>query len=87
MSRPGAVLVACQPTRGIDLASTGFVHRRLRDFCDRGGSVLLFSADLDEVLSLSDRVAVIYRGRLSPPAGRAELDLEALGRAMVGVAG
>ena len=47
--------------------------------------VLLISADLDEVLELSDRIAVIYRGRLTAPVGREALDLESLGRAMVGV--
>ncbi len=86
MSRGRSVLVACQPTRGIDLVSTAFLHQMLREFRERGGSVLLFSADLDEILALSDRVAVIYRGRLGEMVPRAELDLASVGRAMVGVA-
>jgi simple sugar transport system ATP-binding protein len=85
MSRGRALIVACQPTRGIDIASTDFLHERLREFRAGGGSVLLVSADLDEILALSDRVAVIYRGRLGPAVPRAGADLEALGRAMVGV--
>ena len=81
-----AVLVASQPTRGIDLASTRFLHDLLRDLRRRGGGVILISADLDEILELSDRVAVLYRGTLSGPWPRAEVDTARLGRAMVGVA-
>ncbi len=85
LARGRRLLVANQPTRGIDIASTAFVHAVLRDFRSTGGSVVLISADLDEILALADRVAVIYRGRLGPAAPRADLDLEALGRAMVGL--
>jgi len=85
LSRRRDVLVAAQPTRGVDLASTDFLHGVLRRFRDEGGSVLLVSADLDEILALSDRVAVLYRGRLSPPQQRDALDLARLGRAMMGL--
>jgi simple sugar transport system ATP-binding protein len=85
MSRGRGLIVACQPTRGIDIASTAFLHERLREFRAGGGSVLLVSADLDEILALADRVAVIYRGRLGPAVPRTRADLETLGRAMVGV--
>jgi general nucleoside transport system ATP-binding protein len=84
--RGRGLLVANQPTRGIDITSTAFVHATLRDFRAAGGSVVLISADLDEILALSDRVAVIYRGHLGPASPRAGLDLEAVGRAMVGIA-
>jgi simple sugar transport system ATP-binding protein len=84
LSRAAGLLVACQPTRGIDLASTAFLHDQLRDWRAQGGSVLLLSADLDEILALSDRVGVLYRGRLSAPVPRAEAAVEPLGRAMVG---
>jgi general nucleoside transport system ATP-binding protein len=85
--RSARVLVAAQPTRGIDLASTAFLHERLREFRDGGGSVLLISADLDEIFALADRIAVLYRGRLTLPLARASLDLETVGRAMVGMPG
>jgi ABC-type uncharacterized transport system ATPase subunit len=81
------VLVASQPTRGIDIGSTRFLHDLLREYRAAGGSVLLISADLDEILALADRIAVLFRGRLSPPVERAAVDLEALGRAMVGIGG
>jgi len=86
LSRASRILVAAQPTRGIDLASTAFLHDLLRTLRREGGSVLLISADLDEILSLSDRIAVLYRGRLTPPEPRAAVDLTRLGRAMMGVA-
>jgi len=85
ISRDRPVLVACQPTRGIDLASTRFIHDMLRDYRARGRSVLLISADLDEILELTDRVGVLYRGRLGTPRPRLGLDLDQLGREMVGV--
>ncbi len=86
MSRGNPILIACQPTRGIDLGSTAFLHEMLRDFCRAGGAVLLLSTDLEEVFSLADRVAVIYRGRLGHPHDKAEVDLEQIGREMVGLA-
>ncbi len=58
------LLVLDQPTRGIDVGSTEFVHRRAIEQRDQGTAVLLMSADLDEVLELSDRILVIHRGRI-----------------------
>lgn len=86
ITRGGDLLIACQPTRGIDLASTRFIHGKLREFRERGGGVLLISADLDEILKLADRVGVIYRGRLGPLRPRAAIDLAQIGREMVGLA-
>ena len=60
---PTAV-VAAQPTRGLDILATDFVHRRLRELRDQGSAVLLVSLDLDEVFALSDRIAVLVRGRV-----------------------
>ncbi|HSQ20016.1 MAG TPA: ABC transporter ATP-binding protein, partial [Blastocatellia bacterium] len=62
-SKPRLVLVA-QPTRGVDIGATEFIHRKLIEIRDAGGAVLLVSAELDEILSLSDRVVVIYEGRI-----------------------
>jgi simple sugar transport system ATP-binding protein len=63
--RTGAV-VAADPTRGLDIGATRFVHAQLREAAARGAAVLLISTDLDEVLALSDRIGVLYEGRLLP---------------------
>ncbi|HLH70279.1 MAG TPA: ABC transporter ATP-binding protein [Candidatus Dormibacteraeota bacterium] len=64
VSRRARVLVAAQPTRGIDVGATEFVHRQLIRLRSEGTAVVLISADLDEVLGLSDRVGVFFEGRL-----------------------
>jgi simple sugar transport system ATP-binding protein len=56
--------VAAQPTRGVDVGSTEFIHRKLVSARDAGMAVLLISAELEEVLSLADRIAVMYRGKI-----------------------
>ena len=58
------LLVLDQPTRGLDVGSIEFIHRQVIAKRDAGTAILLVSAELDEVLELSDRIAVIYRGRL-----------------------
>ncbi|MEZ4585888.1 MAG: ATP-binding cassette domain-containing protein [Gemmatimonadales bacterium] len=77
-----AVLVAENPSRGLDLKATGFVHGKLRDLAARGVAVLVYSSDLDEVLALADRVVVWYRGRPIPVAAGASRD--EVGRLMLG---
>ncbi len=78
-SRPLTLLIASQPTRGLDVGSTETVHRRLVQERDRGAAVLLISTELDEVLALGDRIAVIYRGAVSgyvlPETPRAQIGL------------
>ncbi len=64
VSRDPRILVAAQPTRGLDVGAIEFVHRRLVEERDKGRAILLVSFELDEVLSLSDRVLVIYEGRI-----------------------
>jgi simple sugar transport system ATP-binding protein len=64
LSRPVTLLVADQPTRGLDVGSIEYVHRRIIDERDRGTAVLLVSSELDEVLALGDRIAVMFRGRV-----------------------
>ncbi|MBE2319035.1 ABC transporter ATP-binding protein [Solirubrobacter sp. CPCC 204708] len=59
-----AVVLACQPTRGVDIGAAEFVHAQLRAARDRGAGVLLISADLDELLALADRIVVLYEGAL-----------------------
>jgi simple sugar transport system ATP-binding protein len=71
LSRPLRILVVAQPTRGVDVGSQEFVHRRIIEERDSGAAVVLISSELDEVLALADRIAVMYRGRIigEVPAG------------------
>jgi simple sugar transport system ATP-binding protein len=63
-SRPVRLLVAAQPTRGLDVGSIEYIHRRIVAKRDEGAAVLIVSTELDEVLSLADRIAVMYQGRI-----------------------
>jgi general nucleoside transport system ATP-binding protein len=83
VSRDPKVLIAAQPTRGLDVGAIEFVHRRLVEERDEGRAILLVSFELDEILSLSDRVLVLYEGRIVgeyPPS----VSEEELGIAMTG---
>ncbi len=64
LARQVKLLVAAQPTRGVDVGSTEFIHARVVQERDNGAAVLLVSSELDEVLALADRIAVMYRGRI-----------------------
>jgi ABC-type uncharacterized transport system ATPase subunit len=77
------VLIAAQPTRGLDVGAIEYVHRRLVEARDGGRAVLLLSLELDEIRSLSDRILVIYEGRLVGEYGPAVSE-EELGLAMTG---
>jgi general nucleoside transport system ATP-binding protein len=83
ISRDPGVLLAAQPTRGLDVGAIEFVHRRLVEARDRGKAVLLVSLELDEILSLSDRILVIYEGRIAAEYGP-DVSEEELGIAMTG---
>jgi ABC-type uncharacterized transport system ATPase subunit len=78
------VLVAASPTRGLDVGAIETVRELLVTAADQGVGVLLLSEDLDEILSLSDRIAVIYEGRILAVVPRAEADVEELGLLMGG---
>jgi ABC-type uncharacterized transport system ATPase subunit len=80
------VLLASQPTRGVDVGSIEFIHRQLVAERDRGLGVLLVSSELDEVLSLADRVAVLYRGRVVATLASDEADRDRVGLLMAGAA-
>ena len=71
MGREFQVLLAAQPTRGVDVGAIEFIHARLRDARDAGKAILLVSADLAEILALSDRIAVMYGGKLVATCCRA----------------
>jgi simple sugar transport system ATP-binding protein len=79
------VLVAAAPTRGLDVGATAAVRELLDAFRARGGAVLLLSEDLDEVLALSDRIVVLYRGRIAHETPGDGADVEQIGYAMAGV--
>jgi simple sugar transport system ATP-binding protein len=86
MSRAFQVLLAAQPTRGVDVGAIEFIHARLRDARDGGKAILLVSADLAEILALSDRVGVMYGGRLVAVLPRVQASEEILGPYMTGAA-
>jgi general nucleoside transport system ATP-binding protein len=77
-------LLAYNPTRGIDVGAAALVQSRLIEARNAGTAVLLISFDLDEILTLSDRVLVMYRGALTGSFNRANLDRGAIGRLMAG---
>jgi simple sugar transport system ATP-binding protein len=85
LARDFRVLLAAQPTRGVDVGAIEFIHARLRAARDEGKAVLLVSADLAELLALSDRIAVMYGGRFVATLPRGEASAEALGEYMTGV--
>lgn len=84
LSRDIRLLVANQPTRGLDVGSIEFIHRRIVEQRDEGVAVLLISAELDEVLSLADRIAVIYHGQIVATIAAEEATREQLGLLMAG---
>ncbi|RKH04914.1 ABC transporter ATP-binding protein [Corallococcus sp. CA053C] len=78
------LLVVVQPTRGLDIGAVAQVHARLREAKARGAGVVMVSLDLEEVLALSDRVYVLYEGRVTGHFPRKDLDERELGRRMLG---
>jgi general nucleoside transport system ATP-binding protein len=85
LSRPVKLLIASQPTRGLDVGSIEFIHRRIVEARDRGTAVLLISAELDEIMSLSDRIAVMYKGQILDTLDARTATREELGLLMAGV--
>lgn len=84
-SRPISLLIAAQPTRGIDVGSIEFIHEQIVNMRDQGVAVLLVSAELDEIMSLSDRIAVVYDGRIIAEMPQEDATREELGLLMAGV--
>jgi simple sugar transport system ATP-binding protein len=78
------VLVAAQPTHGLDVGAIEYMGARLRAAADSGVAVLLISTEIEEILALSDRIGVIYRGRIAGEMARGEVDMERLGILMGG---
>jgi len=80
------VLVVCSPTRGLDVGAVEAVHTLLDEARDAGKAILMISEDLDEVMTLADRVMVLYRGHITLEQSGNDADLDRVGRAMAGIA-
>ncbi len=87
LSNRPKLLVASQPTRGVDIGAIEFIHKRIIVARDEGLAVLLVSADLNEVMSLSDRIIVLFEGRVMGELTQAEATTEKLGLMMAGSQG
>lgn len=85
MSRPIKLLVINQPTRGLDVGSIEFIHKRIIEARNQGVAALLISAELDEILSLSDRIGVMYSGQIVKELPAVQADRETLGYYMAGL--
>jgi len=79
------VLIAAQPTRGVDIGATEYIHQRLLDQRAKGTATLLISEDLDEIMALSDRIAVLYEGEIVDTISRDAATVEQLGMMMAGI--
>ena len=84
MARDPCLVLANQPTRGLDVGAVNYVHEQLLAARKRGAAILLISEDIDELLSLSDRVAVMFRGQLSSASPRESVRIKDLGLMMAG---
>ncbi|MFS8629460.1 MAG: ABC transporter ATP-binding protein [Limnochordales bacterium] len=85
LTKKPSLVIAGQPTRGLDVAATAFIRDLLVDIRNQGQAVLLVSADLDETLALADRIAVMYEGEILAVLSRDEFDRERIGLLMGGV--
>jgi simple sugar transport system ATP-binding protein len=84
MANSPCLVLANQPTRGLDVGAVNYVHEQLLAARKRGAAILLISEDIDELLSLSDRVAVMFRGQLSKAGPRESVTIKDLGLMMAG---
>ncbi|MEG1741548.1 MAG: ATP-binding cassette domain-containing protein, partial [Acetivibrio sp.] len=80
LSAKPKLLIACQPTRGVDIGSIEFIHRQLIEYKNKGYAIILVSSELTEIMSLSDRVIVMYKGELS-----GEIDPKAVSTMRIGL--
>ena len=80
------LIIACQPTRGVDVGSIEFIHKQLLRFRNEGNAVLLISSELTEIMSLSDRVAVMHKGKIIGEADPKKISTAEIGLLMAGAA-
>jgi simple sugar transport system ATP-binding protein len=85
LTREAALIIAEQPSQGVDIGAIESIHRTLVAMRDKGRAVFVVSADLDEIFSLCDRILVIYRGRIVGDFASRDVDVEAVGRLMGGI--
>jgi len=86
LAKDPAIIVASQPTRGLDIGAAHYIRQTLQEMCDRGRAILLVSADLDEVLAHADRMAIMYEGKFMEVCAPSDLgDRERIGMLMGGV--
>jgi simple sugar transport system ATP-binding protein len=85
IAREPRILLAAQPTRGIDVGAAEFVHGQFLRLRENGGAVLLISEDLEEIFALSDRIVVMYAGRIMADLPASEASVERVGLLMAGV--
>jgi len=85
LSRHPNILIAAQPTRGVDIGATEYIHKRLLEQRQLGTAILLISEDLDEIRALSDRIAVIYEGQIIGMVERGAATVEQIGLMMAGI--
>ncbi len=85
LAREPRVLIAAQPTRGVDIGATEYIHQLLLELRGRGAGIMLISEDLDEILGLADRIAVMHAGEIVAILPRVEATAEGLGLLMAGV--
>lgn len=79
------ILMACQPTRGVDIGSIEFIHKEILKFRDQGNTVILVSSELSEIMSLSDRVIVMYKGQITGEISPTEVSTVEIGLLMAGI--
>jgi simple sugar transport system ATP-binding protein len=84
ISRAPKLLVVAQPTRGVDIAGSAFIHNLIAAFRDGGGAMLLVSESLDEILALSDRIVCLFNGQIVGELNRPDASVEIVGRMMLG---
>ncbi|MGA7192889.1 MAG: hypothetical protein WBW94_04595, partial [Anaerolineales bacterium] len=79
------LLIASQPTRGLDVGSIEYIHNRIIEKRDAGTAVLVVSSELDEIIALSDRIAVMYRGQIMEIVEAGQASKQYLGLLMAGI--
>jgi simple sugar transport system ATP-binding protein len=84
LARDPVVLVAAQPTRGLDVGAIEYMTQRIREAAERGVAVLLISTELEEIMALADRIVVLHRGHITGEMSRGSVDVERLGLMMGG---
>ena len=85
LSASPKILIACQPTRGVDIGSIEFIHSALLEYRNAGNTVILISSELSEIMNLADRILVMYKGRLLGRGIKKKLSIEEIGLLMGGI--